>query len=314
MASAPGSATRAVLAAALHPAMVALALLATHLLWPRVSPALAAALPVLGAFPLLWLAERWLPHRRDWHPARGQLAQDLLHNLGSTLGTTMLARALAFAALVPAALWLEAHVGMGLWPTSWPLPAQLALALIVKELPYYATHRWLHHTALGWRLHLLHHGSPRLYSLSAGRTHPANVFLTYGLPQAPLILLGASPELFAWVGAFMGVHGTLQHANIAMRYGWLNAVFATAEIHRHHHSRDPAQSQHNLGHNVMLWDHVFGTWRAPTAAGLEVGVADDPTPPTFVGQLAAPFRRAPGAQSARTVTAKPPPSSEGTTV
>lgn len=304
---------RTALAWGLHPTLVALALTATHLAWPHVAPAMAAALPVLGAFPLIWLAERYLPYRRDWQPARAQLAQDLLHNVFSTLGTTVVARAAAFAALVPIAIWLEARLGLPLWPTSLPMPLQLALALAIKELPYYATHRWLHSSALGWRLHLLHHGSPRLYSLSAGRTHPVNVFLTYGLPQVPLILLGAPPDLFAWVGSFMGVHGTLQHANIELRYGWLNAVFATAEIHRHHHSREEALSQHNLGHNVMLWDHVFATWRAPATAGLEVGVKDDPTPATFAGQLAAPFRRA-RAQSASTAMENPAPSSEATTV
>lgn len=312
--------TRALLRAALswglHPLLVALALGATQLSWPHLPPAASTALPVFGALPLVWLAERWLPHREAWRPERSQLAQDLLHNLFSTLGTTAVARAAAFAALVPVAIWLEAHLGLALWPASLPMPAQLALALVIKELPYYATHRWLHSTALGWRLHLLHHGSPRLYSLSAGRTHPVNVFLTYGLPQVPLILLGASPELFAWVGTFMGVHGTLQHANIELRYGWLNAVFATAEVHRHHHSREAAQSQHNLGHNVMLWDHLFATWRAPVTFGLEVGVNDDPTPSTFAGQLGAPFRRAAAkpAQSASTAIAKPAPSSEATTV
>lgn len=306
---------RAVLSWGLHPLLVALALWATHLWWPLLSPALATSLPVLGALPLVWLAERWLPHRTAWQPARAQLAQDLLHNVFSTLGTTAVTRAAAFAALVPAAIWLEARLGLSLWPASLPMPAQLALALVVKELPYYATHRWLHSTAPGWRLHLLHHASPRLYSLSAGRTHPVNVLLTYGLPQVPLILLGATPELFAWVGTFMGVHGTLQHANIELRYGWLNAVFATAEIHRHHHSREATQSQHNLGHNVMLWDHVFATWRAPVTCGLEVGVNDDPTPSTFFGQLAAPFgRSAKRAQSASTEIAKPAPSSEATTV
>lgn len=285
----PAAAARALLAWLAHPALVALGMLASLASAARLGPTLAVLLPVLGGVLAAVALERWMPYRRDWRAPRPQVLQDLLHNLVSTLGTSAVARALAFATLPPAAIWLQQQVGAELWPARWPLPAQLALALTIKELPYYATHRWLHASALGWRLHELHHASEQLYSMSSGRTHPVNVFLTYGLPQVPLILLGAPALVFTQVAVFMGIHGVLQHSNVAFRYGWLSAVFATAEVHRHHHSRRLEESGQNIGHNLMLWDHVFGTWCAPRTRGLEVGVEGAATPPSFWGQLVAPF-------------------------
>lgn len=286
-----GALARAAVAWTAHPALVVLALAWAARAQGHRSPLLVAAGPLAAAVAIAVLLERVLPYRRDWWPRAAQARQDLAHNLVSTLGVTAATRAALAASAPLAAAALAARAGGPLWPGHWPLPAQLALALVVKELPYYAAHRWLHSSTAGWRLHELHHDSERLYSMSSGRTHPLNVALTYGLPQLPLLLAGAPEALLVQVGVFMGVHGLLQHSNIAFRYGWLNAVFATAEIHRHHHSRRLEDSRENLGHNLMVWDHVFGTWRWPRTAGLEVGVEGSTVPPTFLGQLAAPLRR-----------------------
>ena len=66
-----------------------------------------------------------------------------------------------------------------------------------------------------------------------------------------------------------------------------------AELHRWHHSPVVAQANHNYGHNLIVWDIVFGTrWlpadREPPA---EVGLENLPRfPKTLLGQLASPFR------------------------
>ena len=64
-----------------------------------------------------------------------------------------------------------------------------------------------------------------------------------------------------------------------MRFGVLNHVFATPELHRWHHSRVVEESNANYGSNVIVWDTLLGTRlrpadRAPsTDIGLPPGVA-----------------------------------------
>ena len=41
----------------------------------------------------------------------------------------------------------------------------------------------------------------------------------------------------------------------------------TPEMHRVHHSIDPAETNSNFGFNLPWWDWLFGTYRAQPAAG-----------------------------------------------
>ena len=88
------------------------------------------------------------------------------------------------------------------------------------------------------------------------------------------------------------VHGLFQHANIDVRLGPLNWLFSMAELHRWHHSSRLAETNHNYGATLILWDVVFGTRYLPERSAPEViGIPDIPNfPRGFLGQLAVPFR------------------------
>ena len=47
----------------------------------------------------------------------------------------------------------------------------------------------------------------------------------------------------------------------------LRMIVVTPEMHRVHHSIDPAETNSNFGFNLPWWDWLFGTYRAQPAAG-----------------------------------------------
>ena len=238
-------------------------------------------------------AERLLPYRPAWNRLHGDLGVDALHAIVSGLGTTQIAR--PFVQLLGAAFAAElAHVfGATLWPVGWPLLLQLALALVIAELPQYWLHRWQHEHDILWRFHSVHHSAPRLYWLNAARFHPIDLGVLYVVGYLPLVLLGCPVDVILLFGLFDAVFGMLQHCNADVRLGPLNRIFSMAEPHRWHHSRTLAEANTNYGSNLIVWDLVFGTFylpsdREPPAA---IGIADLPHfPSTYLGQIAAPFR------------------------
>ena len=261
-------------------------------------------LPVLGA-PLtlvvgqgvgaiaVAVAERLRPFRPEWNRSHGDVGTDVAHVLVSGGGAAQLARPVAAALGVAIAGALSRHLGLDVWPRAWPLLAQLALALVIAELPQYWLHRWQHEHDWLWRFHSVHHSAPRLYWLNAARFHPVDLGLLYLVGYVPLIALGCPEETIMLFALFDAVFGMLQHGNIDVRLGWLNRVFSMAEPHRWHHSRVLDEANTNYGSNLIVWDLVFGTFflpgdRQPPAA---IGIADMPAfPQTWAAQMAAPFR------------------------
>lgn len=226
---------------------------------------------------------------RDWGP---DAALDILHAILSTGGGGEGVRALLFGVLYASAAALGNAVGTSLWPENLNWMVQLALALVIADFFAYWIHRLSHTWQPLWRFHALHHSSERLYTFSSGRNHPLHTALTYTAQMTPLILLGAPNEIIALLSVFTGVHGLLQHANIAFKPGALNWVLATADLHRWHHSVELDESCTNYGNNLVLWDVVFRTRYLPADRPLPeaVGLGEDANfPRDYFGQLASPW-------------------------
>ncbi len=265
-----------------------------HRAMTTVDPPLVVGAASLLAALIVGVAERIMPFDPDWNRPRRDRLTDLLHTVVSFVALSEILRAAFLAGL--AALLGAADVPWTLWPVGWPWPLQLALALIIAELPYYWLHRWMHTTPALWRLHAVHHSAPRMYWLNAGRFHPLDAGLVF-FTQLPVLMLLGTPapilSLFLVVGA---IHGMFQHANLDLRLGPLNHVFAMAELHRWHHARTGPGARANYGGNLICWDLIFGTRYhpghdiPPDGIGFE---GDEDYPTDYLGQLAAPFRRRP---------------------
>jgi sterol desaturase/sphingolipid hydroxylase (fatty acid hydroxylase superfamily) len=277
-------------------------------------PFLRPPIVLLVVQPLAVLAivvcERLFPYRTQWNRSHGDVGTDVLHAVVSGVGTTQLVRPLIQAAGVGVAGALSRAVGLPLWPADSPLIAQLALALVVAELPQYWLHRWQHEHDWLWRFHSVHHSAPRLYWLNAARFHPLDLGPLYVVGYLPLVALGAPEAVIMLFTLFDAAFGMLQHCNIDVRLGPLNRIFSMAEPHRWHHSRVLGEANANYGSNLIVWDLVFGSFFLPAdrPAPTEIGIAGMPSfPSRYVEQLVTPFRwrRVVGE------AAVPPPSGEG---
>ncbi|MEW6271768.1 MAG: sterol desaturase family protein [Thermodesulfobacteriota bacterium] len=246
----------------------------------------------LGSIALVAWLERVHPYRAEWNRSRGDLATDAAY-LPTSVGLNAAIEPFATTAGVVIGAWLAQQVGGALWPSTWPLLWQLALACVVAEAFDYWAHRVLHESALLWRIHATHQSAPRLYWLNATRAHPLEVLLRGAVGFVPLAVLGAGESVLALFGVVTIVVGLFQHANVDVTLGPLSYVFSIGELHRWHHSPRAAEANHNYGNNFMLWDVVFGTRylpaerRPPAEIGIE-GLGAFPT--RYLAQIVSPLR------------------------
>jgi sterol desaturase/sphingolipid hydroxylase (fatty acid hydroxylase superfamily) len=250
--------------------------------WAMYLPALAGAALVTG---LEWR----FPHRRAWQPDRATLANDLAY---MTLVQMLLPPGVAMLFVL---LLIEPVNALGLatgvlWPHAWPVWAQAVLMLLGADFLRYWLHRAAHRYPPLWRLHAVHHSPGQLYWLNVGRFHPLEKALQMLFDTLPFMLLGVGADVIALYFVFYAVNGFFQHSNIRLRFGWLNWLVSSAELHRWHHARRPDLSDHNFGNNLIVWDVLFGTRYLPADRDCDdLGLPNPFYPQGFLAQLRTPF-------------------------
>ncbi|MBK9493530.1 MAG: Fatty acid hydroxylase superfamily protein [Alphaproteobacteria bacterium ADurb.BinA280] len=234
--------------------------LAMYLLALRLGLQTELAVTAVSVFTLAsaWWLERRQPYRKEWRQDRGDLQTDVASAVVIVGVVDPLLKVLAPLAVV--ALYSSLNVqpvlaGVALW-------LQIVVVLLLVELGKYWSHRLHHQLEPLWWLHAMHHSSERLYFLNGLRFHPINYVLNFTVAVLPVMLLGVSPEAIVGYLAISQPVVLLQHANIGLQHGWLNWVFSTPEAHRWHHATEPAEANSNFGNALLVWDHVFGTFKA----------------------------------------------------
>jgi sterol desaturase/sphingolipid hydroxylase (fatty acid hydroxylase superfamily) len=238
------------------------------------------------------IVERFHPEHPRWKEYREDVPTDILHVVVSQGIIPAAVEAGTAALVLGLALSAADLLGSATWPAAWPLGAQVALAMVVSQLPDYWVHR-LGHTTILWRLHATHHSSRQLYFLNAARFHPLDTGLSAIVSLGFLLFLGAGEQVLLLVSTWIAVHGLFQHCNVRLRLGPLNWIFSMAELHRWHHSLRIEEANKNYGNNILLWDIVFGTvyWPRDRSASPDIGLAEMPDfPQTWWGQLLSPLR------------------------
>lgn len=256
-----------------------------------VDPALALTPVLVVALATIGVLERLFPHQRSWLSSHGDVGVDVgwvvTNGAVSRFGEPLV---LGFVVWI--ASFVSEDLGAGYWPAAWPMLGQFFLALLLVEFVEYWAHRAMHEIDWMWRFHAVHHSAPRLYFLNSARFHPIDAFVVGTCKLIPVAILGASAEVMALVTLFSGIHGAFQHSNLKLQCGPLNWVFSMAELHRWHHSRITAESNHNYGGNLIVWDIVFGTRWLPEGRQPpeEIGMESLPGfPQGFFRQVASPF-------------------------
>lgn len=164
----------------------------------------------------------------------------------------------------PARLAVFALVGS---LTPLHIPTSLASAVVCYvgvDLILYAWHRVLHESELGWALHSVHH-SGRAMNVSVGvRIHWLQRAVD-DVVYLPLVALGLEPLLVLGMVAFNRLSQYWVHTQMIGKLPWLDAFLNTPSNHRVHHQNVRGGARANYGSTFMLWDRLFGTYRAEAA-------------------------------------------------
>jgi len=177
--------------------------------------------------------------------------------------------------------------------SEWPVAAQVAFFVVSHDLYIYWFHRWQHRSRRLWRLHEAHHSAADVDWLASTRSHPLEILINQTVEFAPMVLLGAAPQVPLIKGAVGAVWGMYIHSNLDVRSGRLQWLINGPEAHRWHHAVDPDAHGSNYATKLALWDRLFGTaWlpegRKPSGYGLG-GAA---FPRGYFAQVRFAFRRA----------------------
>lgn len=143
---------------------------------------------------------------------------------------------------------------------NWPVWVQVLFFLITHDFYIYWFHRWQHHNRFLWRTHEAHHSPKTVDWLSGARSHSLEILINQSVEFAPIILLGAAPEVAIYKGMISAIWGMFIHSNIDVRLGKLQYFINGPELHRWHHSDEEGREfQNNYGTKLAVWDWIFGT-------------------------------------------------------
>lgn len=250
---------------------------------------LATTTPMVFIMLCCFLLERIFPYDKNWTPEGIDWRLDALHLI---LFQTILPKLfkLVFALWVLHFLPDNKEFIHGFWPHQWPMLIQAIMMLWISDFFRYWIHRFCHTFQFLWRFHAVHHALKKLYWLNTSRIHPVEKIIQLIWEVGPFICIGVSKEVIALHLVLYGLNGFLRHSNIDMKFGILNYVLSTNELHRWHHSKEISESNSNYGSDTSIWDLLFGTFYLPKSSKVDqIGVFNKNYPENFFGQMEAPL-------------------------
>lgn len=156
---------------------------------------------------------------------------------------------------------------------------QAVILFFLFDFLRWATHRMLHSTRIGWKIHKTHHTISNLHFLKVFYYNPLEN-LVYMVTTVPILFLfHFSFEVFIILGAIDLVMGCWNHANTSFRVPhFLARIINTPQVHIWHHDESHKKgSRKNFGINLSLWDWVFGTLYIDEKDPKEIGNVGDRT-------------------------------------
>jgi len=250
------------------------------------APKWSLAFLLAAAIAVSFLIERFIPYQDDWNRPHEDLERDLLHALVNEFSIA------ASVLLIPLAAALLPFPSI--WPNSWPLWAQIVLAVLVADAGITLVHWASHRNSVLWRFHAVHHSVKRMYGFNGLMKHPVHQAIELMAGTAPLILAGMPLDIAALLAFAVAVQLLLQHSNADMRLGPLRYILALAPVHRFHHLKSGMEGNVNFGRFTTLWDRLLGTAIFDPGrkfASADLGLEDAPDyPSSYINQLAKPFQ------------------------
>jgi sterol desaturase/sphingolipid hydroxylase (fatty acid hydroxylase superfamily) len=147
--------------------------------------------------------------------------------------------------------------------SDWPVIVQLGFFWVTHDIYIYWFHRAQHRNRWLWRIHEAHHSGKDVDWLSGSRSHSLEILVNQTIEYAPIVLLGAHPDVALMKGVLDATWGMYIHSNINVRAGWVQRILNGPEMHRWHHADVIDQRSVNFATKIALWDWIFHTAYLP---------------------------------------------------
>lgn len=155
--------------------------------------------------------------------------------------------------------WVQQDLAIVEWSLSgW---ISLVVAFVLYDFCYYWFHRVSHERRIFWAAHVAHHQSEE-YNLTTALRQTSTGFLLSWLFYVPCFLLGMPADVFVTVASANLIYQFWVHTRFVKTLGPLEFVLVTPMNHRVHHARNPEYIDRNYGGFFILWDRLFGTYKA----------------------------------------------------
>ncbi len=163
--------------------------------------------------------------------------------------------------------------------------------LLIDFLQWFA-HFVMHRSNFLWQFHKIHHAQEQLGFGSTRHFHFGEYLILKPAFWIPFALCGFQAELYVvwyvWIAYMLTF---LSHCNIKINWGPIKYIFITPETHYWHHSKNiPGRFGNNYASSLVIWDLIFGYFYNPKDKKPILGIPDNDVPPTFLGQMAYPFK------------------------
>ncbi len=249
--------------------------------------------PLLAlAYATAFGAEKIAPFFDEWndHHEHGDTPTTVLHILVYEY------QSIVGVVLIPVICWLFPF--QGLWPTQWPLWAQVIVAFVISDFMFMIMHYISHRYAPLWRLHAVHHGVGRLYGMNGVMRHPLHQVIDMIIANAPLVIIGMPVPVAVMLGFMISITLIVQHSNVDARLGPLQKHLSIGRIHHLHHVNWGTEGDCNFGLLLTIWDRLLGTFHEKPPREItakDLGVDEVPNfPKGYVEQFLFPLHYKPG--------------------
>ena len=193
-------------------------------------------------------------------------------NLGLVAVNTVAVRLLFPLAGVGFALLAEQR-GWGLGPllglSGWPWAFVCVIAL---DAAIWAQHVAFHRVPVLWRLHRMHHADQDIDVTTGLRFHTVEIILSMLIKFAVIAALGAPAVAVLIFEVLLNATSMFNHSNVRMPAridAVVRKLIVTPDMHRVHHSADPAETHTNFGFNLSIWDRLAGLYTPQPRLGHE---------------------------------------------
>lgn len=208
-------------------------------------------------------------------------------NFGMGIFDTLILRLILPAGAVSAALFAaKQHTGLFHHVSVTGYQAILA-SLVLLDLTIYLQHRLLHAVPWLWRIHRVHHADPEIDVSTALRFHPVESVLSMLLKTGVVICFGMPAIGVLLFEMILNSAAMFNHTNASLPHHlepWVRLILVTPDMHRIHHSTNPAEANRNFGFSVSWWDRLLGSYRPPLGTVLpkSTGLPDAKATPEHV--------------------------------